>query len=483
MKQYSKRNLSMMMDLYEITMANGYFTHFNHNEYVTFDVFYRKNPDNGGYAIFAGLEQILDYLENFHFEPRDIAYFNSLKLFDQQFLNWLSHFQFKGDVFAMPEGTIIYPNEPVITVHASVIEAQFIETALLSQFNHQSLIATKAQRIVQSAQGRTVTDFGARRAHNIDAAVYGARAAYIGGVTSTATLLAGQMFKIPVTGTMSHSWIMYHDDEYSAFKHFAQIYPNNAIFLVDTYDVLRSGVPNAIKVAQKFLLPNGKRLKGIRLDSGDLATLSKEARQMLDAAGLKDCQIIASNSLDEITIRSILEQKGAIDIFGVGERLITAQSDPVFGGVYKLVATQKNKACQPKIKISETFEKITNPGRKKIWRIYDQKGMAIADLLTHQDEKPDFSKEYRYIDPQHPWEKNTFVHVRAKELQALVMQQGHRIQKEQRSLLEIRNYVQKQLKYEIPLTEQRFENPHFHPLTMSFKYYQMKKNLLNKLTC
>lgn len=391
MTQFDVRNISMMMDLYEMTMANGYFGAKEAEDFVTFDVFYRKNPDGSGFAIFAGLEQVLEYLENLHFEEKDIAYLRSLGIYSEDFLEWLATFRFRGNVTAMPEGTIMYPNEPVLTVNAPLVDAQLVETTILTQINHQSLIATKTRRIVQAAEGRMVSDFGARRAHNVDAAVYGARAAYIGGADGTATVLAGQMFGIPVSGTMAHSWVMYHDNEFTAFKRFAQEYPDNSVLLVDTYDVLESGVPNAIRVAKEVLHPMGKRLKGIRLDSGDLAYLSKEARKQLDAAGLTDCKIVDSNSLDEFTIRSLLEQGACIDSFGVGERLITAKSDPVFGAVYKLAAVYKNEACRPKIKISETFEKITNPGRKRLFRVYDKQGHAIADLITMVDETPDFT--------------------------------------------------------------------------------------------
>ena len=343
MSQFDKRNLSMMMDLYEMTMANGYFADPNaFQRKVTFDVFYRQNPDHGGFAIFAGLEQIVDYIENMHFEDNDIEYFKSLGIFADEFLNYLKNYRFRGDVYAFPEGTIMYPNEPIITVYAPLIDAQLIETAILAQINHQSLIATKAQRIVKAAKGRVVSDFGARRAHNMDAAVYGARAAYIGGAFGTATLLAGKMFGIPVSGTMAHSWVMYYQDEYEAFKHYAELYPDNCQFLIDTYDVMHSGVPNAIRVAKEVLLPKGKRLLGVRIDSGDLAYLSKRVRAALDEVGLNDCKIIASNSLDEYTISSILDhQDGCIDIFGVGERLITAKSDPVFGCVYKMSAVEE----------------------------------------------------------------------------------------------------------------------------------------------
>ena len=479
MKQMDTRNLSMVMDLYEMTMANGYFHTADIYDPVTFDVFYRKNPDGGGFAIFAGLEQVLDYLEGLHFGPEDIDYLRSLRLYDEQFLEWLAHFRFTGTVTAMPEGTIVYPNEPLVTINAPLIEAQLVETAILAQINHQSLIATKARRIVQAAKGRAVSDFGARRAHNMDAAVYGARAACVGGVDSTATVLAGQLFGIPVSGTMAHSWVMYFDDEYTAFKHFAEIYPDQAVLLVDTYNVLTSGVPNAIRVAKEVLEPMGKRLAGIRLDSGDLAYLSKEARRMLDDAGLTDCRIVVSNSLDEYTIRSLLDQGGCIDSFGVGERLITAKSDPVFGGVYKLTAVHHGQACRPKIKLSESFEKITNPGRKKIWRIYDASGHAQADLLTNPDEKPDVRTEYVFIDPEKPWKRSYCRHCTAKELHQTYIQQGKRVQTLP-ALSDIRAYVQDQLCHEIWPEEQRFENPHHHYLDMSPAYYEMKMNLLRQ---
>ena len=479
MKQYDARNLSMVFDLYEMTMANGYFEDHkrDRDDFVSFDVFYRNNPDGGGFAIFAGLEQVLDYLENMHFSTEDINYLRSLHVFSKAFLEWLQSYHFRGSVFAMPEGTVIYPNEPILTVYAPLIDAQLVETAVLCQINHQSLIATKTQRIVKAAKGRGVSDFGARRAHNMDAAVYGARAAYIGGAGSTATVLAGQMFNIPVSGTMAHSWVMYYDDEYTAFKRFAEIYPDNAILLVDTYDVLDSGVPNAIRVAKEVLEPMGKRLKGIRIDSGDLAYLSKEARRMLDEAGLQDAIIVMSNSLDEYTIQSILNQGGCVNSFGVGERLITAKSDPVFGAVYKLVAVHKDKACIPKIKVSETFEKITNPGRKRAWRVYDRKGHAIADLLTKEEEDPRGSAKFPFVDPQRSWKKLSFENCTFKELQEKVMENGKRT-KASPCLEEVRAYVKQQLDNEIWPEEQRFINPHTHFLDMSPAYYNMKMEIL-----
>ncbi len=477
MTQFDKRNLAMMMDLYEMTMANGYFAEDQTDVTVTFDVFYRKNPDGGGFAVFAGLEQILEYLENLHFDKEDIGYFRSLNLYDEKFLTWLENYRFRGDVDAMEEGTIMYPNEPIITVTAPLIDAQIIETAILAQINHQSLIATKANRIVTSAQGRAVSDFGARRAHNVDAAVYGSRAAYIGGVNSTATVLAGQMFGIPVSGTMAHSWVMFHESEYEAFARFARLYPDNSIFLVDTYDVLDSGVPNAIRVAKEILEPMGKRLKGIRLDSGDLAYLSRKARKMLDAAGLTDCIIVASNSLDEYTIRSILDQGGKLDSFGVGERLITAKSDSVFGAVYKLAEVCRGDKREAKIKISETVEKITNPGRKDLWRIYDENGKAVADLITKKGEGVDLSGRYRFVDPRKPWKQKYFEDCTAKPLLHPVVREGKRLT-QPKPLAQIRAYVRAQLEYEIWEAEQRFENPHVHYLDMSPDYYEMKMNLL-----
>ncbi len=477
MSQFDARNISMVMDLYELTMAGGYFSDDAMAESVTFDVFYRNNPDNGGFAVFAGLEQVVEYVENFHFSAEDIDYLRSLDIFNEDFLEYLSNYRFHGDIYAFPEGTIMYPNEPILTVVAPPIDAQLVETAILAQINHQSLIATKTQRIVRSAAGRAVSDFGARRAHNMDAAVYGARAAVIGGAVGTATLLAGQLFHLPVSGTMAHSWVMYYDDEYTAFRKYAEKYPDATVLLIDTFDVLHSGVPNAIRTAKEVLEPKGKRLKGVRLDSGDLAYLSKRVRKMLDESGLEDCKIIVSNSLDEYTIASILRQGGCIDAFGVGERLITAKSDPVFGAVYKMVEVNKKRACIPKIKISETFEKITNPGRKRVYRIYNENGQAIADLLTGWNEALDLSKPYRYIDPEQPWKQRSFENCTAKELQILVVKDGKRVT-QQTPLSEIQAFVKKQLHEEIWEEEQRFENPHRHFLDMSPSYYEMKMDLL-----
>lgn len=480
MTQFSTRNISMMMDLYEMTMANGYFAHQETQPRVIFDIFYRKNPDEGGFAIFAGLEQMIEYLENMHFTEEDIEYFASLNLFSQEFLDYLRDFRFSGDVYAFPEGTVMYPNEPCVTVVAPLIDAQLVETALLALVNHQSLIATKTSRIVRAADGRAVSDFGARRAHNMDAAVYGARAAYIAGAVGTATVLAGQKFNIPVSGTMAHSWVMFYQDEYTAFKKYAEVYPDDTVLLVDTYDVIHSGIPAAIRVAKEVLEPMGKRLKGIRIDSGDLAYLSKKVRKMLDEAGLEDCKIVVSNSLDEYTITSILRQGGQIDAFGVGERLITAKSDPVFGAVYKIAAVEYEGRYIPRIKVSEAVEKITNPGFKRVYRIYGEEGYAVADLIAGFDETVDLSRPYRYVDPEKPWKNRFFENCTVKELQQLVVKDGKRVQPK-RDLEEIRAYVKKQLDKEIWQEEQRFENPHKHYLDMSPDYYEMKMSLLHDL--
>lgn len=479
MKQQDKRNISMVMDLYEITMANGYFSKGASDDTAVFDVFYRKNPDEAGFSIFAGLEQIIEYIENLRFDKEDIEYFRGLKLFSEDFLEFLSTYRFTGDIYAMPEGTIMYPYEPLVTVVAPLIDAQIVETAMLLQVNHQSLIATKTNRIVRAAEGKAVSDFGARRAHNVDAAVYGARAAYIGGAVGTATVLAGQMFNIPVSGTMAHSWVMFFDSEYDAFRNYAETYPDATVLLVDTYDVLKSGVPNAIRCAKEVLEPMSRRLKGIRIDSGDLAYLSKAARKMLDDAGLEDCIIVASNSLDEYTIRSLNAQGARIDSYGVGERLITSYSNPVFGAVYKLAAAGKDGKIVPKIKVSETPEKITNPGLKKIYRVYNSEGKAVADFLTCFDEVIDASKPVPFIDPKEYWRDRQFENCTFKELQVPVFKQGKLVYSCP-PISEIRDYVRYQLDNEIWQEEQRFENPHAHFFDMSEKMYNIKMDLLNE---
>lgn len=477
--QFQERNISMVMDMYELTMSNGYFNEKCQDTLAAFDVFYRKNPDNAGFAIFAGLEQIVEYIQNLHFGEKDIEYLRSRNLFTEEFLEYLRGFRFRGDIYAMPEGTIMYPNEPIMTVAAPLIDAQLIETAILLELNHQSLIATKTNRIVRAAGGRPVSDFGARRAHNVDAAVYGARAAYIGGAVGTATVLAGQMFQIPISGTMAHSWVMSFDQEFDAFRAYAESYPDSTVLLVDTYDVLHSGVPNAIRTAKEVLEPLGKRLKGIRLDSGDLAYLSKEARKMLDEAGLTDCIIVASNSLDEYTITSLNRQEAKIDSYGVGEKLITSSTTPVFGAVYKLVAIEKEGKFVPKIKISETAEKITNPGIKEIYRVYDRDGKAIADYLTVKGERIDTSGPVRYVDPINYWKNRSFVDCTFKPLQKQIFRNGELVY-ELPTLEEIRTYVRDQLDNEIWKEEQRFENSHPHYLDMSPDMFELKMSLLHE---
>lgn len=486
MKQADKRNLTMVMDLYELTMANGYFNDGNMQTKVAFDVFYRRNPDKGGFAIFAGLEQIVEYIENLHFSDDDLEYLRSLNTFTEDFLDYLRDFSFTGDIYAFPEGTIMYPNEPIITIVAPKIDAQLIETAVLAQVNHQSLVATKTSRIVRAAAGKSVSDFGARRAHNMDAAVYGARASYIGGAAGTATVLAGQMFGIPVSGTMAHSWVMYYMDEYEAFKNYALNYPDNTVLLVDTYDTIGSGVPNAIKVAHEVLEPMGKRLKGVRIDSGDLAYQSRKVRKMLDKAGLEDCKIIVSNSLDEHTITSLNSQKACIDSYGVGERLITGASSDysddslsLLGAVYKIAAVEKDGKFEPRIKISGTVEKITNPGLKKVYRIYDQNGKAKADLIAKADEEVNMDGDFRFVDPQMPWRNLKFSNCTAKPLQVKIFENGKRVY-ELPTLEEIRAYVKKQLEEEIWEEEQRFINPHVHYMDMTPDYYELKMGLLHE---
>lgn len=475
--QNEARNLSMVMDLYELTMGNGYFTDGSTSGRVVFDVFYRNNPDKGGFSIFAGLGQIIEYIENLHFDDSDIAYLKSLGIFNENFLEYLRNFKFSGDIYALEEGTVMYPGEPVITVIAPLIDAQLIETAILLEVNHQSLIATKTRRICYAAGKRLVSDFGARRAHNMDAAVYGARAAFIGGASSTATVLAGQMFGIPLSGTMAHSWVMFFQDEFLAFKKYAQTYPDMTVLLVDTYDVLRSGIPNAIRTAKEVLEPMGKRLKGIRLDSGDLAYLSKKARKMLDDAGLNDCMVVASNSLDEFTIQSLISQGACIDSFGVGERLITSKSEPVFGAVYKISAVENNGIFEPRIKVSENIEKITNPGLKKLYRVYDENNKAIADIIADYNEELEGLSEMDYIDPLKPWKKRSFKDCRFVKLQKQIFKDG-RFTGTKHSVQEIAAYVRSQLDNEIWVEEQRFENPHRHYLDMTPVYYNMKRNLL-----
>ena len=402
------RNLSMVMDLYELTMAQVYFNEGKKNQVVTFDLFYRKNPDNAGFALFSGLEQVIGFVQNLHFSESDIYYLKSLNKFNDEFLDYLRHFIFTGNIYSIKEGTVVFPNEPLIRVEAKIIEAQVVETAILLAVNHQTLIATKANRVVRAAKGRTVMEFGARRAHNFDAANYGARAAYIGGVNASSNVAVGQLFEIPINGTMAHSFIQSHDCEYEAFLSYAKNYPDSTSLLLDTYDTLRSGLKNAIRVANEFLIPNGHRLDSVRIDSGDIAYLSKKIREELDGAGLSDCKIIASNSFDEYIIKSLIEQGAQIDSFGVGENLICSKSSPVFGGVYKLSSLLVDGVYIPKIKVSDNVGKLTNPGKKELYRIYDKiSNKAIADLLSLYDEKIDEAKDLTIYHPQNVWKFKT----------------------------------------------------------------------------
>ncbi|HEX2926019.1 MAG TPA: nicotinate phosphoribosyltransferase [Ruminiclostridium sp.] len=472
-------NLSLLTDFYELTMANGYLQNGFKDKIAYFDMFFRKVPDNGGFAIMAGVEQVIRYLKNLRFEDRDIEYLRSKNLFCEEFLQYLSSFKFSCDVWAIPEGTPIFPNEPVVTVRGPVIEAQFIETMILLTVNHQSLIATKSSRIVKAAQGRGVMEFGSRRAQGYDGAIYGARAAYIGGCIGTACTIAEQEFGIPAIGTMAHSWIQMFSTELEAFRAYARIYPDNCTLLVDTYNVLKSGVPNAIKVFREEIVPRGYRPKGIRIDSGDITYLSKEARKMLDEAGFHDCAIVASNSLDEFIIRDILTQGAKVDLFGVGERLITSKSEPVFGGVYKLVAIEENGEMVPKIKLSENVGKITNPGFKQVWRLFDRtSGKAIADVLTTNDEIIDESKPYELFDPEYTWKRKTITNFTAKSLLAKIFDKGVCVY-ESPALGEIKNYCKEQID---TLWDEvkRFENPHKYYVDLSKPLWNIRERLLQE---
>lgn len=400
-------NSAMLCDFYEFTMGNGYLKNNLHKKNVYFDVFFRNIPDDGGFAIAAGLQQVIEYIKDLHFDKEDIEYFRSKNMFSEDFLEYLADFKFTGDIYAVPEGTCIFPREPIMTIKAPAIEAQILETFILLTLNHQSLIATKANRIVRAAQGRPVLEFGSRRAQGADGAVKGARAAYIGGCAGTACTLTDELYQVPASGTMAHAWVQMFDSEYEAFKAYCEIYPHNAVLLVDTYNTLKSGVPNAIRVFKEMLVPQGITNFAIRLDSGDISYLSKQARKMLDEAGLTNCKIVASNALDEHLIRDLLMQGAKVDVFGVGERMITSKSAPVFGGVYKLVAIEnENGEITPKIKLSENISKITNPHFKKVYRLYDKEtGKAIADELCLYDETIDTTKEHTIFDPNATWKQ------------------------------------------------------------------------------
>ena len=477
----SERNITLIMDFYELTMSYNYFKLNKADDIVYFDMFYRKNPDKGGFVIFAGLQQLIEAIQDMHFTEGDIEYLRSLNKFDEDFFEYLKYFRFTGTIYSVAEGTPVFPYEPLITVKAKLIEAQLIETFLLVTINHQSLIATKAHRITQEAKGRAVMEFGARRAQGYDGAHYGARAAYIGGVAGTATVSAGMQFGIPVLGTMAHSFVQSFDSEYEAFKAYAQIYPDSCVLLVDTYDTLKSGVPNAIRIAKDILEPMGKRLAGIRLDSGDISYLTKKARMMLDVAGLADCKITVSNALDEYLIRSILEQGAQIDSFGVGENMIVSKNSPVFGGVYKLAAIEKDGVIIPKIKISENVEKITNPGYKKVYRLIENDtNKAIADVIAFHDEVLDENQDITIYHQSNIWKNKTLSAgtYTIQPLQHLVFDNGKCVYPEY-SLEEIREYSKKQKNY---LWDElfRLEYPHIYYVDLTKKLLDFKIKLLEE---
>lgn len=473
----NKEKLELIADFYEFTMSNGYFVK-NKNDIAYFDVFFRKVPDKGGYAIVAGLEQIIDFVQNLKFDKEDIEFLRSKQIFSEEYLNYLENFKFTGDIWAIPEGTVVFPNEPLITVKAPVVEAQLLETMILLILNHQSLIATKTSRIVRAAQGRPVMEFGARRAHGISAAIYGARAAIIGGAVGTSCTATSMEFDVPASGTMAHSWIQSFDSEYEAFKTYAELYPNNCTFLIDTYNTMESGLPNAIKVFDEILKPQGIRPVAVRLDSGDLAYLSKKVRKVLDEAGYPDCKICATNSLDEHLITSLIEQKAKVDLFGVGENLITAKSDAVFGGVYKLVAMEKEGKIIPKIKISENVEKITNPSFKKVCRFYCKKtNYALADVIMLKDEQNP-EGEYEIFDQHNTWKKKKLDNYYVKELQEKIFENGNLIYKTP-ILKEIAEYSKQQLNT-IWDEIKRLNNPQKYYVDLSQELYDLKTKLLNK---
>ena len=478
MNTNQKLNLTMLCDFYELTMGNGYFEHGYKDRITYFDLFFRAVPDDGGFAIAAGLEQVIDYIQDLHFSEEDIAYLRERNLFSEGFLEYLAGFRFTGDIFAVPEGTPVFPKEPILTVRAPAIEAQLIETYLLLAINHQSLIATKANRVVRAAQGRTVLEFGSRRAQGADAAILGARAAYIGGCHGTACTISDQMFGVKAGGTMAHSWVQMFDSQYEAFVTYCRKYPHNATLLVDTYDSLQSGVPDAIRAFNEVLRPMGITNCGIRFDSGDMTYLTRKARKMLDDAGWTGCKITVSNALDEYRIQDLLQQGACIDVFGVGERLITARSEPVFGGVYKLAAVEKDDGeIVPRIKISENVAKITNPHFKKLYRLFaNDSGKAIADYMCLHDEVVDDSQDMVIFDPEATWKQKTVYDFTAKELQVPIFKNGELVY-DRPTLSEIRDYCLQQVD---TLWDEvkRFENPHTYYVDLSQKLWDIKYRLL-----
>ena len=474
----NNRKLSLLMDFYELTMANGYFKDDKQNQIAVFDVFFRSIPDGGGYAVFAGLEQVIDYIKNLSFSESEITYLRSKKVFDEGFLTYLKNFKFTSDVYAMKEGTPIFPHEPILIVKGPIIECQIIETMILLTINHQSLIATKASRIVHAAQGRAVLEFGARRAHGYDASIYGARAAYISGAIGSSNTYVDYMYQIPAIGTMAHSYIQSYDSEYEAFRAYALTYPNNTVLLVDTYNTLKEGIPNAIKIHKEVLEPMGHRLKGIRLDSGDLTYLTKEARKMLDQNGLQDVKITVSNSLDEYLIKELIHQGAQIDAFGVGERLVTARSEAVFGGVFKLSGIEENGQITPKIKISENIQKTTTPGFKQVYRFYDELGMAEADVITLHEETIDQTKPYHLFDPNFPWKSKIIDKYTAVPLLVPIFKKGELVYKLPK-LEQIRNHAK--IEHDKLWPEVlRLEHPHEYYVDLSQDLWDLKQAMIKK---
>lgn len=474
-----KRNLTMLADYYEFTMANGYLENGIGDKIAYFDMYFRSIPDNGGFAIMAGVEQLIEYLKNLSFDEEDIAYFRSKKIFSEKFIEYLKNFQFCCDVWAIPEGTPIFPQEPLVIVRGPVVQAQLVETMILLTINHQSLIATKSNRIVRASHGRAVMEFGSRRAQGYEAAILGARAAYIAGCVGTANTIVDRDFDVPALGTMAHSWVQMFDSELEAFNAYARVYPDNCVLLVDTYNVLKEGVPNAIKCFNEIVVPAGYRPKAIRIDSGDLAYLSKEARKMLDEAGFPDCQILVSSSLDEYIIRDLLNQGAKVDSFGVGERLITARSEPVFGGVYKLTAIEEDGKIIPKIKVSENVGKITTPGFKQIYRLFDRKtNKAIADVVTLHDEVIDDSKPYEIFHPLYTWKRKVVKNFYAKKLLVKIFDNGASIYQSP-DVHQLRQYCAEQID---SLWEEvkRFEKPHEYTVDLSYDLWSIRDRLLKE---
>lgn len=470
------RNLTLLTDLYQLTMLNGYFEKNIHKDIVIFDMFFRKNACNGGYTIICGIEQLVEYINNLHFSDDDLEYLKSLGLFSDKFLDFLKDFKFTGDIYAVEEGTIMFPKEPIITVKAPLYQAQLIETALLTIVNFQSLISTKASRVCYAAKGDPVFEFGLRRAQGPDAGTYGARAAVVGGCAGTANVLAGKMFDIPVVGTQAHSWVQKFDNELDSFRAYADVYPDNCLLLVDTYDVLKSGVPNAIKVFDE-LKAKGHKPKGIRIDSGDLQYLSNESKKLFEEAGYYDLIYTASNDLDEYTIASLKSSGAAINSWGVGTKLITSAESPSLGGVYKLAASYENDKLIPKIKISEDAEKINNPGFKKVVRIYNENNMAEGDLIMLHDEEIDTTKPLTIFDPTYTWKKTTFQNYTIKELQKPLFKNGE-CKYVPKSVIEIKKHVNEQLNTFWD-SYKRFSNPKKYKVDLSKNLWTLKSDLLD----